>query len=97
MIRHTVIFRLVHDEGSAPEEEFLDNARATLTAIPGVTGFAVNRQVSPKSDLRHQFSMDFADEAVYAAYNEHPDHVRFVAERWQNEVADFQEYDFIAL
>jgi Stress responsive A/B Barrel Domain len=96
MIQHTVVFRLAHDEGSAAESAFLDTARATLTAIPGVANFVVNRQVSPKSDLRHQFSMEFADEAAYAAYNDHPEHVRFVAEKWQREVVDFQEYDFIA-
>ena len=95
MIEHTVVFRLAHDEGSAEEGEFLAAARATMTAIPGVTEFVVNRQVSPKSDLRHQFSMRFADEAAYRAYNDHPEHVRFVAERWVPEVADFQEYDFI--
>ena len=56
----------------------------------------MSRQVSPKSDLQHQFLMEFDDAAAYQAYNDHPEHVRFVAERWQPEVADFQEYDFIA-
>ena len=97
MIQHTVVFRLTHDEGSAAEADFLDGARHTLTAIPGVENFVVNRQVSSKSGLRHQFSMEFADEAAYAAYDAHPDHVRFVAERWMPEVAEFQEYDFVAL
>ncbi|SFS14307.1 Stress responsive A/B Barrel Domain [Microbacterium sp. cf046] len=97
MIEHTVVFRLVHEAGSAGESAFLDTARATLTAIPGVADFAVNRQVSPKSDLRHQFSMRFADDEAYQAYNDHPQHVRFVAERWLPEVAEFQEYDFTAV
>ena len=95
MIQHTVVFRLAHEDGSAAEAEFLDGARTTLSAIPGVANFAVHRQVSPKSDLRHQFSMEFADEAAYAAYDAHPEHVRFVTERWQREVVEFQEYDFV--
>ena len=95
-IQHTVVFRLVHAPGSAAEQEFLDTGRDTLTAIPGVSDFAVNAQVSPKSDLRWQFSMTFADQATYDAYNAHPDHVAFVAQRWQAEVAAFQEYDFVA-
>ena len=94
-IQHTVVFRLVHDEGSPEAERFLAHARTTLTAIPGVEGFAVQRQVSPKSDLTHQFAMNFADEAAYQAYSEHPDHVAFVADRWMPEVAVFQEYDFV--
>jgi hypothetical protein len=94
-IQHTVVFRLVHAPGSAAEQEFLDTGRDTLTAIPGVSDFVVNAQVSPKSDLRWQFSMTFADQAAYDAYNGHPDHVAFVARRWQPEVAAFQEYDFV--
>ena len=93
-IEHTVVFRLVHAPGSAEEGEFLSAARRTLAAIPGVTRFAVNRQVSPKSDLTHQFSMVFADQDDYDAYNRHPAHVDFVENRWAPEDAAFQEYDF---
>lgn len=42
-IQHTVVFRLVHDADSAAEADFLAVARATLPAIEGVEGFAVNR------------------------------------------------------
>lgn len=95
-IQHTVVFRLVHPIGSSAELEFLDTAARTLTAIPGVGDFAVRRQVSPKSDLAWQFSMVFADQSAYDAYNSHPAHVDFVATRWVPEVDAFQEYDFIA-
>jgi quinol monooxygenase YgiN len=95
-IEHTVVFRLVHEPGSAEEQDFLSTAQETLTSIPGVTRFAVNRQVSPKSDLTHQFTMVFADQAAYDAYNEHPAHVDFVERRWMPEVAAFQEYDFVS-
>ena len=94
-IRHTVVFRLVHGEGSSAESAFLDTAQTTLTAIPGVTDFAISRQISPTSDLGWQFAMDFADRAAYDAYNLHPAHVDFVRTRWQSEVAAFQEYDFV--
>ncbi len=94
-IQHTVVFRLVHANGSGAEAEFLDTARTTLSGIAGVTEFTINQQVSPKSDLAWQFSMVFADEAAYSAYNTHPAHVDFVEKRWQVEVEAFQEYDFI--
>ena len=93
-IQHTVVFRLAHPAGSVEEREFLATGHAVLTSIPGVTDFAIRRQVSAKSDLTHQFSMAFADQAAYDAYNVHPAHIAFVAERWVPEVADFQEYDF---
>ena len=94
-IQHTVVFRLIHPVGSAGESEFLETGRAILTGIPGVTEFAIHRQVSVKSDLTHQFTMLFADQAAYDAYNVHPDHVGFVQSRWVPEVAAFQEYDFV--
>ncbi|MGI3786414.1 MAG: Dabb family protein [Janthinobacterium lividum] len=94
-IQHTVVFRLVHPVGSAAEAEFLGTARSTLPAIPGVEDFTVNRQVGGKSDLAWQFSMVFADAAAYAAYNDHPAHTGFVATRWEHEVAEFREYDFV--
>lgn len=95
-IRHTVVFRLVHAPGSTDEEAFLADARRILSAIPGVEDFEVNRQVSAKSELSYQFAMVFSDESAYAAYDAHPDHVGFVQGRWVPEVAEFQEYDFVA-
>jgi len=93
VIEHTVCFTLVHPEGSDAERAFLTGAREVLSAIPGVQDFVVNRQVSPKSDLRFQFAMRFADEQAYRAYDSHADHVGFVAQRWVPEVDRFQELD----
>ena len=97
MIVHTVCFSLVHEPDSADEAAFLAAARATLPAIPGVRESTVSRQVSEQSVFRFQFSMRFADQDSYTAYNEHPDHQGFVATRWADEVASFQEFDFVPL
>ena len=96
MIRHTVAFTLKHAAGSEGEETFLRDARV-LAAIPGVEKFEQLRQVSPKSPHRFGFSMEFADQAAYTVYNEHPDHVAFVRDRWVPEVESFQEIDYVAL
>jgi hypothetical protein len=94
MIRHTVAFSLVHPAGSDAESEFLTSGPELLRSIAGVHEFTVSRQVSPKSEFRFQFSMSFIDAAAYSAYNDHPDHQRFVATRWANEVTVFEELDF---
>ena len=94
-IRHTVSFTLSHAPGSAEEADFLA-AAGGLGAIAGVEAFEVLREVSPKNGYRFGISMEFADGAAYAAYNEHPDHVRFVQERWLVDVADFLEIDYEA-
>ena len=94
-VRHTVSFRLKHPEGSDAEAAFLEAAEG-LGAIPGVEVFEVVREVSPKNDFRFGISMEFADRQAYERYNDHPDHVRFVQERWLAEVDDFLEIDYEA-
>jgi hypothetical protein len=92
-IRHTVAFRL---KESSDEADFLA-AAARLGALPGVEEFEVLRETSPKNGYRFGISMEFADRAAYEEYNEHPDHVRFVQERWLVEVDDFLEIDYVRL
>jgi Stress responsive A/B Barrel Domain len=96
MIRHTVIFSLKHASGSPEEASFLKDAKV-LAAIPGVEKFETLRQVSPKNDYHFGFSMEFASQAEYRAYNDHPDHVAFVRDRWVQEVAKFLEIDYVPL
>ena len=94
MIRHTVVFTLKHPAGSTAEGAFLNDAKV-LAGIPGVEKFEQLRQVSPKNDYAFGFSMEFADQAAYSEYNEHPDHVAFVRERWVPEVERFLEIDYV--
>ena len=94
-IRHTVVFTLAHPEGSPEEADFLATG-AQLAAIPGVEAFEILRETSPKNDYRFGISMEFAGPEEYTAYNEHPEHVRFVQERWLPEVAEFLEIDYEA-
>jgi hypothetical protein len=94
-IRHTVAFTLAHPSGSSEERDFLEAAER-LALIPGVETFELLAEVSPKNGYRFGISMEFADRAAYEGYNEHPDHVGFVQERWLAEVNDFMELDYMA-
>ena len=94
-VRHTVAFTLVHEEGSAEERDFLQ-ATEHLASIPGVEAFELLAEVSPKNGYRFGISMEFSDRPAYERYNEHPDHVRFVQERWLSEVSEFLELDYAA-
>jgi heme-degrading monooxygenase HmoA len=94
-IRHTVAFTLVHEDGSAKERDFLQSA-ANLATIPGVEAFELLAEVSPKNSYRFGILMEFADREAYDRYNEHPDHIRFVEERWSLEVSEFLELDYAA-
>jgi hypothetical protein len=95
MIRHTVVFRLKHAAGSDEEAQFLADSRQILAAIPGVEKFEALRQVSPKNEFAFGFSMEFADQAAYDAYNTHPDHDSYLRDRWVPEVEAFLEIDYV--
>ncbi|WP_239614288.1 Dabb family protein [Cohnella mopanensis] len=91
---HSVIFNLKHPRGSEEENLFIEDGRSILSSIPSVRNFKVYRQVSPKNEFAYGFSMEFAHEADYEAYNSHPLHVKFVNERWVTEVENFLEIDY---
>jgi stress responsive alpha/beta barrel protein len=93
MIRHTVVFTLKHAEGS-PEERAFMKAAEELATINTVEKFEQLRQVSAKCDFAYGFSMEFADQAAYDVYNDHPLHQAFVQNRWMKEVSAFQEIDY---
>jgi hypothetical protein len=95
MIRHTVTFRLKHAPGSPEEADFL-RAACALKSIPGVERFECLRQTSRKNCFSFGLSMEFANEAAYAAYSDHPDHTEFVQRRWIPEVAEFLELDYVS-
>jgi len=93
MIRHTVVFKLVHPKSSPEEKLFLD-AINKLSAIPGVENFELLKQISRKNNYDYGLSMEFATAKAYEDYNQHPDHVAFVRTIWIPEVGDFLEIDY---
>ena len=94
VIVHSVFFTLKHEAGSDEASAFFAKAEK-LAVIPGVVDFQVLKEVSPKNVYTFGFSMKFATQADYDRYNNHPDHVDFVQKVWMNEVAEFQEIDYV--
>ncbi|WP_455639563.1 Dabb family protein [Parabacteroides sp.] len=94
-ILHTVIFDLKHPVGSDKAKQFLTDGYNILTKVPGVHDFQAYTQCSPKNDYQYGFLMRFANKSEFDAYTAHPDHCKFVAERWDTEVTRFQESDFV--
>ena len=93
-VLHTVIFDLKHPVGSAEAQKFLSDGYAILTKVPGVHDFQVFRQCSPKNDYQYGFYMRFRNQVEFDTYSAHPEHDKFVKERWDTEVTRFQESDF---
>lgn len=96
MIRHTVVFRLKHPDGSPEERGFLEDS-LVLADIPTVRNFERLRQVSPKNQFSFGFSMEFDSREAFEEYVTHPIHEDFVRERWMTEVSDFLEIDYSPL
>ncbi len=96
MIIHTVAFKTKHPQNSPEEKSFLD-AGVALGNLPMVQNFQSYRQVSLKNDFEYGFSMEFASQSEYDAYNNHPEHVHFVETRWKPEIESFMELDYIKL
>ncbi|MGF9696370.1 Dabb family protein [Paenibacillus sp. MABNR03] len=94
-ITHMVTFTLYDGKDTPGAEAFLKESANTLALIPGVENFQVLRQVSSKNEFDYSFSMVFANQAAYDAYNDHPVHRKYVEERWEKEVSRFQEIDLI--
>lgn len=96
MIQHTVVFRLIHDSGGTEERDFLAKAKS-LGKLPTVIDLKVLRQIGQKNQYTFGLSMYFKSEEDYQAYNEHPDHLRFVNDVWLREVDDFLEIDYVEM
>lgn len=96
MIRHTVVFRLKHEQESQKEKDFLRHAKK-LASISTVRKFERLRQVSSKNDFSFSLSMEFDSQADYDFYCGHPDHQDFVQKYWIPEVEDFMEIDYVEL
>lgn len=96
-VLHTVLFDLKHALDSTAANRFLSDGYAILSKLPGVHDFQAFRQCSPKNDFQYGFYMRFATQAAYDTYSAHPEHNRFVEERWATEVTRFQESDFQTL
>jgi hypothetical protein len=92
-IRHTVVFSLNHDKGSAQERDFFI-ALDQLSAIPGVKNFKYWNEISKKNSFDYLLTMDFSSQHEYDKYNQHPDHIAFVQNIWLKEVKDFMEIDY---
>lgn len=91
------MFNLKYDADAPETDKFLQDGQRILSALPMVKNFEVSRQVSSKNEYKFYFSMVFDNQEAYTAYNEHPEHVKFVKERWETEVTNFLEADFIAV
>jgi hypothetical protein len=96
-IRHTVMFNLKYDVDAPETVKFLQDGQRILGALPMVRNFEVSRQISSKNEFKFYFSMVFDNQDAYQAYNGHPEHVKFVKERWDTEVTNFLEADFVAV
>ena len=93
-IHHIVSFRLKYEKDSPEARKFIEDSKSILGGIPGIVSYEVGYEVSPKNSFDYMFYFIFNNDDDYQSYNNNPDHVNYVKERWLNEVAEFAECDF---
>lgn len=93
MIRHTVTFKLKHENGSSEEIAFLNEARK-LSSLPNVHKFECLKEIGLKNNFDFGLSMEFDNMHDYETYNNHPNHISFVHNIWMPAVIDFIEIDY---
>ena len=77
MIRHIVLIQFRPEVTDATIAAIFADLQAIKSVLPGVLSITSGRSTSPEAMERghmHGFVADFADWAVLAAYQAHPDH-----------------------
>jgi len=93
MIKHAVIFKLNHPEGSLKEKEFFV-AASKLADIPGVKNFEILKQTSTGTNFDFGIVMEFSNHLLYQQYTDHEEHKQFLQHHWLKGVQDFLEIDY---
>ncbi len=79
MIRHIVLLKVRPEVTEAEIAAIFADLAALRDRLPGVLAIHSGRSESPEKIERgylHGFTVDFADWAALAAYQDHPDHRR---------------------
>jgi Stress responsive A/B Barrel Domain len=95
-IRHAGLLKF-KDNVTAEEKHAFFIALKNLEQIVGVEKMEIFKQISSKNKFQYAFSMEFAHEDTYQAYNIHPKHNDFVQNYWLKYVEDFMEIDTVEM
>jgi hypothetical protein len=95
-IRHAGLFTFKPTVTEAEKQAF-NIALKDLEQIEGVQKMEISKQISPKNTFEYGFSMEFANDSIYKAYNIHPHHDAFVQNYWLKYVEDFMEIDTVQM
>ncbi|MBL7817902.1 MAG: Dabb family protein [Saprospiraceae bacterium] len=95
-IRHAGIFKFKTNVTDQEKQAFF-TALKNLEQLEGVQKMEISKQISTKNAFEYGFSMEFANDDVYEAYNIHPQHDAFVKNYWLKYVEDFMEIDTVQM
>lgn len=98
MFSHVVIFWTDPGKPGAAEE-LMAGARKYLAGIPGIVHFHVGKMVGshrPVVDQSYQVALNltFTDKAAQDTYQDHPQHLEFVAKAFKPNCLKVLVYDF---
>ncbi len=92
-VRHMVVFNLKYPKDDPRTSDFFQTVERIFPHLPVVKNFMICREISPKNGFDYGLSFDFLTQSDYDAYNRIPEHLAFIEECWNRDVANFLEID----
>jgi len=82
LIKHIVLLNFKPTITPQQIADCLLAATKMLTPIPGVKNFFAGKSLPVRGEPKYKYAllMEFADEAVFKAYREHPEHIKFATQ-----------------
>jgi len=98
MFSHVVIFWTDPNKATAADD-LIAGAKKYLTGIPGILHFHIGKMVGshrPVVDQSYQVALNvtFTDKAAQDTYQDHPQHLEFVAKAFKPNCVKVLVYDF---
>jgi hypothetical protein len=94
-LRHVVVFRLQPDTPAEPVEHLVRSLRELAATLPEIVDYRVGTDLGVNDaswDLA--VTADFADEAGYLAYRDHPEHQAIIRDQVTPIVAERASVQF---
>jgi len=95
MLRHVVGVNLNYEKDDPRVKEFFKVAKKMLATIPQVKGYTHYIVENPECGYQYGGVLDFESKEALLEYFEHPDHLKFSKEDWNDGVASYLDFNFI--
>lgn len=95
MLRHVVGVNLNYEKDDPRMKEFFRAAKKMLATVPQVKSYTHYVVENPECGYQYAFVLDFESKEALLKYFEHPDHLKFSEEHWNDGIASYLDFNLI--